>query len=61
LNEYPRLNNYLRPEQIFKYALWVGDGEYGSETGFGLTRNLRDFPGQDYWRSPLFKILIGEN
>lgn len=60
-NEYPRLKHYLRFEIMFWYALWVGDEEYGSDTGFGLIRNLRDFPRQDYWRSPLFKVLTGEN
>lgn len=58
-NSYPMLRNYLRPERIYWYALWVGDGEYGWETGFGLIRNLRNFPSQDYWRSPLFIALAG--
>ncbi len=61
VNDYARLANNLRPERIYWYALFVGDGEYGWETGFGLVRNLKDFPRLDYWRSPLVKVLIGEN
>lgn len=60
-NEYPRLKNHLRPERIYWYALWVGDGEYGGDTGYGLIRNVRDFfTSRDYWRSPLFKVLTGQ-
>ena len=59
VNDYARLINYLRPERIYWYALWVGDGEYGPETGFGLVRNLRGFPSNGYWGSPLFNILTG--
>ena len=61
VNDYARLVNYLRPERIYWYALWTGDGEYGSETGFGLVRNLKDFPSHGYWGSPLFNILTGQN
>jgi hypothetical protein len=57
--DYPRLINNLRPERIYWYALWVGDGEYGSETGFGLVRNLKDFPLHGYGESSLFSILVG--
>ena len=60
VNDYARLTNYLRPERIYWYALWTGDGEFGDETGFGLVRNLKDFPRNEYWGSPLFKTLTGQ-
>lgn len=53
LNGYPQLKNYLRPERIYWYAMWAGDS--GSDTGFGLIRNPRNYP--NYWKSDLLKIL----
>lgn len=58
LNEYPKLRNYLRPERIYWYALWTGDGQYGTDTDFGLIRYPGKYP--DYLKTPLLKILLGQ-
>lgn len=56
-DKYPRLRDYLRAERVYWYILWGGDS--GSDTDFSLIKNPARYP--DYWRSPLFDLLVGVN
>ncbi len=55
INFYPELNNILRSERIYWYALWGGDS--GSDTGLSLIKSPETPP---IWESPLYKVLTGK-
>ncbi len=66
---YPQLRDYLRAERIYWYVFWAGDPEPNSnltdadlmiqsDYGYGLIRKPQSYP--NYWKSPLFKILTGQ-
>lgn len=59
-HEYPKLRNSLRPERIYWYTLFNGDGGVSppDSSDFGLIKYPSRYP--DYWKSPLLKALMRE-
>ena len=53
-DQYPRLRNLVRAERVYWYVMWGGDS--GPDTDFSLIKNPGRFP--NYWKSPLFELLM---
>jgi hypothetical protein len=54
-DRYPQLRQYLRAERVYWFVLWGADS--GPDTNFSLIRYPSRYP--DYWKSPLFDLLVG--
>jgi len=53
-DKYPLLRRYLRAERVYWYVMWGGDA--GPDTGFSLVKDPANYP--NYWKSPLFDLLV---
>jgi len=53
-DKYPLLRRFLRAERVYWYVMWGGDA--GPDTDFSLIKAPASYP--NYWKSPLFDLLV---
>ena len=53
-DKYPLLRRYLRSERVYWYVMWGGDA--GPDSDFSLIKYPASHP--NYWKSPLFTLLV---